>query len=231
MRGGSPTGGQTGTMGGHQTASGSMRRGQQSGGGQSGQGMDNQHEQMGGQQGMQGGGQQGMQGGGQQMGGQQMGGQQGMQGGAPSFEDHLTNELRILLEDFSEVTHVAEWCATECAYAGPELATSARICEDIAEVAELNEKLIARDSPFGPLVAQTFVRVANQGLPELRRYGQQHPQIAETVATIERTINSCTALLDSGGQQGMQGGQRMGGRQMGGQGRHGAQSGTGGGRQ
>nr|WP_049895383.1 hypothetical protein [Halopiger xanaduensis] len=123
-------------------------------------------------------------------------------GGARSFEDHLTNELRIALEDFTELSHVAGWCAKECAGMGPQMQTCARICQDIAEIAELNEKMIARDSMFGPELAETFIRVATEGLPDIRQYSRQHPHIAETVATIERTMNSCETVLGMVGQQG-----------------------------
>ncbi|SEQ76420.1 hypothetical protein [Natrinema salaciae] len=175
--------------------------------------------------------------GGQQMGGHQTGGQQmgagtqpqamqGQQSGtqpAPSFEDHLTDELRLLLEDFSELSHVTAWCAKECATGAPALGTCARICQDLAEIAELNEMLIARDSMFGPEVADMFIRVANEGLPELYQHQQQHPHITETIAAIERTMNSCESVLQQlGGQQPTTGGQQagpqgMGGQQMGGQ--------------
>lgn len=120
-------------------------------------------------------------------------GQQSMPRG-PSFEDHVTDELRIALEDFSELSHVAAWCATTCASGGPELGTCARICQDVAEIAALNEMLIARDSMFGPEVADTFCRIAAEALPELRRY-DQHAHVSETIATLERTANSCESLL------------------------------------
>ncbi|WP_254762459.1 hypothetical protein [Natrinema marinum] len=127
-----------------------------------------------------------------------------------SFEGHLTNELRIALEDFTELSNVADWCATECASEGRQLATCARICHDIAELADLNESLIARDSMFGPEVADAFVRVATEGLAELQQY-QQHPHIAETISVIDRTIDSCSIVL------GMVDGQAAGGQQPGSQ--------------
>ncbi|MXV60917.1 hypothetical protein GS429_02275 [Natronorubrum sp. JWXQ-INN-674] len=132
-----------------------------------------------------------------------------------SFEDHMTDELRIALEDFSELSHVTAWCAKECASGGPELGRCARICQDLAEIAALNEMLITRDSMFGPEVADMFMRVASEGLPELRQHQQRHPHILETVATIERTMNSCEAVLQQVGQ-GRQG-SRMDKRQSGGQ--------------
>ncbi len=150
----------------------------------------------------------------EQMGGQQTGTQ------ARSFEDHMTDELRIVLEDFSDLSHVAAWCATECAAGPPELGTCARVCQDIAEIAELNEMLIARDSMFGPEAADMFIRVANEGLPELQQYQQRHSHVAETVATIERTMDSCASVLQQIGQGSQMGGQtsdtRMGGQQTGG---------------
>lgn len=131
---------------------------------------------------------------------------------APQFEDHLTNELRIALEDFNEVTHVAEWCAKECAYGGPQLAECTRVCEDIAEIAALNEKLIARDSMFGPDLAEAFVHVAREALPELERHQQRHPHVTETISAITRTIDSCETLLRMGerrqGDRQSEGGQR-----------------------
>lgn len=165
----------------------------------------------------------GMQGiGGQQVGmrGQQFSDQQtgmhGQQGQQPemqtqphSFDDHMTDELRIVLEDFSELSHVAAWCATACASGGPELGTCARICQDLAEVADLNEMLIARNSMFGPEVAEMFLRVAAEGLPELRRFQQRHPHVIETIATIERTMNSCETVLQQVGE-----GTQMGGNQQ-----------------
>ncbi len=135
-----------------------------------------------------------------------------------SFEDHMTDELRIVLEDFSELSHVAAWCATECASGPPELGTCARVCQDVAEIAALNEMLIARDSMFGPDVADMFIRVAAEGLPELRRY-QHHPHVAETIATIERTMTSCETGLRQVGRGAQMGGEGMQGLPE--QGRHG----------
>ncbi|QCC58870.1 hypothetical protein NP511_10470 [Natrinema thermotolerans] len=154
-------------------------------------------------------------------------GSQGTQG-QRSFEDHLTNELRIALEDFTELSHVADWCAKMCASEGPQLATCAAICRDIAELAAFNEKLIARDSMFGPEIADTFIRIAREGLPELQQF-QQHPHVAETISAIDRTMDSCTTLLEMVGGQSMggqgtqgsmerSGGQGMGQQSMGGRG-------------
>lgn len=216
------TPGTEGSMPGHQQGAGQM--------GGSSMGGESRGEQRGAQQ--LGGGPTTRQQGGS-MGGQRTG-SRGMQGGGReqrphSFEDHLTTELWIALEDFAELSHITAWCAKECAAAG--IGPCARICQDIAEIAELNEMLISRDSMFGPEAARMFVRVAREALPQLQRYQQQHPHILETVAAIDRTMESCRTLLEmveGGGGAGREmsdqlsgrgrtSGQQTGGQSMGGQ--------------
>ncbi|WP_198662097.1 hypothetical protein [Halorussus litoreus] len=152
--------------------------------------------------------------GGQQMGGQMSGQQMGGQTGAShqtthqqvgqQFESELTPELNQALEAFDRVVEISSWCADKCIESGPQMAECARLCLDLAEVAELNEKLIARDSINGPEVAETFLIVAQQGLPVLEQH-QQSPHVQETLESVYQAIESTNRLLNSiGGQQGFQ---------------------------
>lgn len=183
---------------------------QESFGGQFGQ---QQPQTMGGSQGMQ-----------EPMGQSQgVGGQMGMQSGSQigqshqtshqqvgqQFESELTPELNQALETFDRVVEIASWCADKCIEMGPEMAECARLCDDLAELAELNEKLISRDSINGPEVAEAFLRIAQQGLPILQKY--QMPHVQETLQAITSAIDSTEKLLNSiggkqqmGGQQGFQ---------------------------
>ncbi|WP_202935182.1 hypothetical protein [Halorussus amylolyticus] len=180
--------------------------------GQSGQ---QQPQSMGqGMQGQQSGGQ------GQQFGGQMKSQQGGVQTGSAhqtthqkvgqQFESELTPELNESLEAFDRVVEIASWCADKCIESGPQMAECARLCDDLAELAELNEKLIARDSINGPEVAETFLRVAQHGLPILQQH-QQSPHVQETLQAVTYAVDSTNKLLSSisGQQQGMQGIQEM----------------------
>jgi len=117
------------------------------------------------------------------------------------FESEMTPELNQALESFDRVVEIAEWCADKCIESGPQMAECARLCEDLSDIAALNEKLIARDSINGPEVAEAFLRVAQQGMPILQQY--QQPHVQETYQAVQQAMDSTNKLLDSisGGQQ------------------------------
>ena len=153
-------------------------------------------------------GQPGVVGGAGEVGGQQMGGQTGTfhqethQQVGQQFEAELTPELNQALESFDRVVEIASWCADKCIESGPQMAECARLCNDLADVAALNEKLIARDSVNGPEVAETYLLVAQQGLPTLEQF-QQSPHVQETLRAVHQSIESTNELLGSiGGQHG-----------------------------
>ncbi|WP_192498437.1 hypothetical protein [Halorussus halophilus] len=151
----------------------------------------------------------------QSLGTQQMGGKVSSMGQrkriGQQFESELSNELRESLALFDEVSDVAEWCADKCIEHGPQMAECARLCEDVADIAELNKKMIARDSVNGPELADAFLRVAQQGRQTLQQH-QQQPHVQETLQVLDQTVDATNKLLSSIGQQsvGQQGTQWQG---------------------
>jgi hypothetical protein len=115
-----------------------------------------------------------------------------------NFEYDLTGELRTALEDFEKVADVTRWCIDQMIEEGPQMATCIRICQDIGDLAELNDRLIARDSIYGLEAAMLFASVAEDGLQEIQRH--QNPHCQETVSVINRALDSTYQLLETFGQ-------------------------------
>lgn len=143
----------------------------------------------------------------EQYGGQQIGQQGPPQRYTPmgqqvgqQFLSSLPPEFRTALDSFSRVSETAEWCADKCIEHGPQLAECARACEDLADLAELNERMIARDSAFGPQIADAYLAVAQRAIPILQRH-QQIPHVNETHSIVGQSLDSASQLLSSIGYQ------------------------------
>lgn len=133
------------------------------------------------------------------------------------YEKTLPSEFRVALHDFNTVAEVADWCRDQCLDKGTQMATVTRTLEDLRDVAELNERLVAHDSAYGPPVAEAFLNIARQSIPELQQH-QQDPAVADTIPVVERAIESTEKLLYSVGrqpQQGVQVGQQWQSQQLG----------------
>jgi hypothetical protein len=133
----------------------------------------------------------GQQGIGQQMG--QTGGQQLTQPGG-QFDDQLPGEMRVALEDFEKAAKVCDWCADKCIDEGPQMAECIRLCRDVADLGTLNTKLIARDSVFGPELAEVFANAAEECASECMRH--QNPHCQECASVLSRAVDSTYRLLD-----------------------------------
>jgi hypothetical protein len=186
-------------------------------GGQQGMG----GQQTGGMQQM--GGTSGQQMGGQQMGGQQMGGMGGQQIHEMRLQDAITPEMRTALEAFADAEDACEWCAEACVASGnPAMAECIRLCRDVADLAGINQKFLARDSIFGQEAAAVFQRAARECAQECAQHSDAHCQ--ECAQVLERAAQSTEAMLRSLAGQPSQPAQQvgtaiggMGGQQMGGQ--------------
>lgn len=125
------------------------------------------------------------------------------------YEKTMPSEFRVALHDFNTLAEVADWCRDQCLDKGPQLANVARTCQDLTDVAELNEKLITHDSAYGPHLAEAFLRIAQQSIQELQQY-QQDPAVADTIPVVRRAVESTEKLLRSVGWQTQAAGQQTG---------------------
>ncbi|WP_223301783.1 four-helix bundle copper-binding protein [Haladaptatus sp. R4] len=132
--------------------------------------------------------------------GQQIG--RGMTQPGGQFDDQLPGEMRVALEDFEQAAKVCDWCADKCLDEGPEMAECIRLCRDVADLGTLNTKLIARDSVFGPELAEIFANAAEECASECMRH--QNPHCQECASVLSRAVDSTYRLLDQLGTTGQE---------------------------
>ena len=120
-----------------------------------------------------------------------------------TLEGSITDQMRVVLHDFTEAAKVTEWCAERCIDEGPEMAECVRLCRDVADIARLNVELLTRDSLFGPELAEVFVMAADECARECAKHPHQHCQ--ECAEVLPRAARATRAMLSSLGEgQGVQ---------------------------
>jgi hypothetical protein len=130
----------------------------------------------------------------QQQGHQQMG--RGTTSQVTSFEDVLTDEMRLALHDAVQAANVCEWCADECIGEGsPHMSECIRLCRDVADLASLNVTFLSRGSLVGPEVAEAFAIAAEECARECARHSHSHCQ--ECASTLQRAADTTWKLLSA----------------------------------
>lgn len=124
--------------------------------------------------------------------GMHRGDQQGNMG--LTLEEALTGEMRLALHDFVQAATVCEWCADQC-LDEEGMAECVRLCRDVADLANQNVRFIARDSIFGPEIAEIFANAATECAEECAQHPFEHCQ--ECAATLRRAADSTWQLLES----------------------------------
>ena len=106
--------------------------------------------------------------------------------------DHLSDEARECLENCFETAEVCEWCADECAGEGEEMAECLRLCRDVADIATLHARFMARDSNYSSGLAETCAAACEECADECERHDANHCQVCADV--LRECAESCRAM-------------------------------------
>jgi hypothetical protein len=106
----------------------------------------------------------------------------------------LSEEQRECIENCNEATEGCEWCADEC-LGDSDMEECARLCRDVADLAMLNVRFIARDSVFGPDIAEAFAYAAEECARECSRHPNEHCQ--ECASRLWRAVDSTWDMLEN----------------------------------
>lgn len=116
-----------------------------------------------------------------------------------TLDDGISEDMRVALHDFVESANVTEWCAEQCIDEGPQMAECVRLCRDVADIARMNAQLLARDSEFGPEMAELFIVAAEACAEECAKHSHRHCQeCAEVLPRAARATRKMLASFETG---------------------------------
>ena len=84
-----------------------------------------------------------------------------------------------------------EWCVDECVDEGEDMAECIRLCRDVADVATLHARFMARDSNYSASLAEECAGVCEECAEVCGRHEQAHCQpCADVVSTCAESCRS-----------------------------------------
>lgn len=108
------------------------------------------------------------------------------------FDESVPTDIRATVEDLDRVASVAEWTKMQAAERG--LPRVVRLCDDLEDVAQLENQLLIRQSPFARPLGQTSMQVIQDGLQDLQEFVDK-PEVEETVENLENSVGSIDRAL------------------------------------
>ena len=106
--------------------------------------------------------------------------------------DHLDDESRECVEICMEATAVCEWCADECA-GSEEMAKCLRLCRDVADIASLHARFMARESNYSSVLAEACAGACEECAEECERHDADHCQTCAEV--LQECAESCRSMI------------------------------------
>jgi hypothetical protein len=105
--------------------------------------------------------------------------------------DDLSDEERECIEICNEAATVCEWCADEC-LGSEEMEKCARLCRDVADIASLHARFMARDSNYSDRLAEACADVCEECAEECSRHDADHCQLCAEV--LQECAEHCRSM-------------------------------------
>ena len=102
------------------------------------------------------------------------------------------SEICACIDYCSEAAQACELCADACAEADAEMARCLRLCRDVADLASMHARFLARESEFHTTQAALVADAAEACRDECAQFDVDHCQTCAEV--LEPCIESCRAM-------------------------------------
>ncbi|WP_226022947.1 four-helix bundle copper-binding protein [Halomicrobium salinisoli] len=103
------------------------------------------------------------------------------------------DQMAECIDNCLEATQACEWCADECAQMGDaDMARCIQLCRDVADLASLHARFMARDSNYSDQLATACAGACEECAEECARHDAEHCQVCAEV--LERCAESCREM-------------------------------------
>ena len=111
--------------------------------------------------------------------------------------DHVAADGRMeeCIDNCFEAAQACEWCADECADLDDDMAGCIRLCRDVADVATLHARLMARDSAVESDLARTCAELCEECADECAAHDHDHCRTCADV--LRECAESCRTVTSS----------------------------------
>lgn len=105
--------------------------------------------------------------------------------------DHLDDEMQECVDNCFEAAQACEWCADACTEEGEGMAECIRLCRDVADLASLHARFMARNSQFHRELAGLCADACEACADECEQHDHDHCQTcAEVVRECAETCRN-----------------------------------------
>ena len=108
-----------------------------------------------------------------------------------SKSDGLSEDEQDCIEICNEAAQVCEWCADEC-LGNDEMEECARLCRDVADVASLHARFMARDSDYSGDLAAVCADACEACADECDQHDHDHCRTCARV--LRECAETCRAM-------------------------------------
>ncbi|ADJ13611.1 four-helix bundle copper-binding protein [Halalkalicoccus jeotgali] len=106
--------------------------------------------------------------------------------------DHLDDEMAECMDNCLEATQACEWCADACAEEGEGMAECIRLCRDVADIATLHARFMARDSGYHADLAAVCADACEECAEECESHDHEHCQVC--AAVLRECAETCRGM-------------------------------------